>query len=112
MTKWLYEIRSMGVFLICAQMLIHFRPKSSYTKYLRLMVSLILLAQFVEPIGRAAGIFEKGELQSLMQKMEWSLEMSGYEELDSYIDEGKLLESLLEELHISEYEDAMQGEKE
>ena len=44
---WLENIKSIGVFLICAQMLIHFRPSGAYVKYLRLLVSIMILVQFV-----------------------------------------------------------------
>ena len=110
MTMWLNEIRSMGIFLICAQMLIHFRPKSSYVKYLRLLVSLILLAQFIEPIGRIAGILEKGQIQNMMQKMEWTLADDTGSDLN--INEEILWRNLLEDLSISDHEGKSLGEEE
>ena len=110
MAKWLYEIRSMGVFLICAQMLIHFRPKGSYVKYLRLLVSLILLARFIEPVGHMAGILEKGQIQNMMQKMEWTL--ADVDGADLYIDEEIIWRSLLEDLSISDHEGNSWGEEE
>ena len=110
MTMWLNEIRSMGIFLICAQMLIHFRPKSSYVKYLRLLFSLILLAQFIEPIGRIAGILEKGQIQNMMQKMEWTLADDTGSDLN--INEEILWRNLLEDLSISDHEGNSLGEEE
>ena len=110
MTMWLNEIRSMGIFLICAQMLIHFRPKSSYVKYLRLLVSLILLAQFIEPIGRIAGILEKGQIQNMMQKMEWTLADDKRSDLN--INEEILWRNLLEDLSILDHEENSLGEEE
>ena len=110
MTMWLNEIRSMGIFLICAQMLIHFRPKSSYVKYLRLLVSLILLAQFIEPIGRIAGILEKGQIQNMMQKMEWTLADDTGSDLN--INEETLWRNLLEDMSISDHEENSLGEEE
>ena len=110
MTMWLNEIRSMGIFLICAQMLIHFRPKSSYVKYLRLLVSLILLAQFIEPIGRIVGILEKGQIQNMMQKMEWTLADDKRSDLN--INEEILWRNLLEDLSILDHEENSLGEEE
>ena len=108
MNKWLDDIRSLGVFLICAQMLIHFRPKSSYVKYLRLLISLILLAQFVEPIGRIAGILEKGQIQNMMREMQYDLQSKENELSEVYDDHEKILERLLEKLEI---EDQIEGSK-
>ena len=110
MTKWLDEIRSLGVFLICAQMLIHFRPKGSYVKYLRLLVSLIILAQFIEPIGRIAGVLEKGQIERMMQQVEGRLQDCG--EVDLYMNEQTILENLLKTLPISDYEGATEGTEE
>ena len=67
---WLENIKSIGIFLICTQMLLHFRPGSSYVKYLRLFVSIMILVQFLEPFGNLFGLLEKGELQSQVGKME------------------------------------------
>ena len=40
-----------GIFMICAQAVVHFRPKESYEKYLKLLVSVIVLIQVFLPIG-------------------------------------------------------------
>jgi len=70
LNSWLENIKSIGVFLICAQMLIHFRPGGTYVKYLRLLVSIMILVQLLEPFGSLFGLLEKGELQSQVSKME------------------------------------------
>ena len=37
--QWLYRvIGQAGIFLICAQTVVHFRPKESYDKYLKLLL--------------------------------------------------------------------------
>ncbi len=41
----------MGIFMICAQAVVHFRPKESYEKYLKLLVSVMVLIQVFLPIG-------------------------------------------------------------
>lgn len=40
-----------GIFMICAQALIHFRPKEAYEKYLKLLVSVMVLIQVFLPVG-------------------------------------------------------------
>ena len=67
---WLEDIKTMGIFLICAQMLIHFRPNGSYVKYLRLLVSLMILIQLMEPLGKFLGLLEPGQLQEQVEEME------------------------------------------
>lgn len=45
------SIRQMGVFMICAQALIHFKPKGSYEKYMKLLVSAMILVQLLSPVA-------------------------------------------------------------
>lgn len=40
-----------GIFMICAQAIVHFRPKEAYEKYLKLLVSLMVLIQLFLPVG-------------------------------------------------------------
>lgn len=52
-------IKQVGIFMICAQMILHFKPAQSYGKYIRLLMSMMVLAQLAVPI---MGIFgRKGE---------------------------------------------------
>lgn len=49
--QWLYQIVGQaGIFLICAQTIVHFRPKESYEKYLKLLLSVMLLIQLLQPV--------------------------------------------------------------
>ena len=49
--QWMYHvIGQAGIFLICAQTLVHFRPKESYEKYLKLLLSVMLLLQLLHPV--------------------------------------------------------------
>ena len=41
----------MGIFIICAQAVIHFRPKEAYEKYLKLLVGVMVLIQLLLPVG-------------------------------------------------------------
>lgn len=54
--QWLYRvIGQVGIFLICAQTVVHFRPKESYDKYLKLLLSVMLLLQLLQPVLTALG---------------------------------------------------------
>lgn len=66
-----------GIFMICAQAMIHFRPQEAYEKYLKLLVSIMVLIQLFLPLGsfllggggqQAADLLErfKGELEQSM----------------------------------------------
>ena len=40
-----------GIFLICARTVVHFRPKGAYEKYLKLLVSAMVLIQLLFPMS-------------------------------------------------------------
>lgn len=44
-------ICQVGIFMICAQAIIHFRPREVYEKYLKFLVSAMVLIQLFLPIG-------------------------------------------------------------
>ena len=54
--QWLYHvIGQVGIFLSCAQTLIHFRPRESYEKYFKLLLSIMLLIQLLQPLLTVLG---------------------------------------------------------
>lgn len=49
--QWLYRVVGQaGIFLICAKTIVHFRPKEAYEKYLKLLLSVMLLTQLLQPV--------------------------------------------------------------
>lgn len=48
---FLEAIGKLTVFVICAQILVYFRPKQVYEKYMRLLMNLLILLQLMLPIG-------------------------------------------------------------
>lgn len=94
---WLQSIKTMSIFLVCAQALIHFKPKGAYEKYIRLLVSIMLLVQLLEPIGSLLGILRKGELQNRMQNIERRLEWIQQQEFEIDKRTEKIWELFLQE---------------
>ncbi|MBR1702470.1 MAG: hypothetical protein IJ716_11010 [Lachnospiraceae bacterium] len=68
MTNWMTAVCRIGVFMICAQTLIHCRPNGSYEKYLKMLLSAMILIQLVLPINRI--LTGTGE-ESLEERMKW-----------------------------------------
>lgn len=48
---FLQTICKIGIFMICAQAIVHFRPKETYEKYLKLLVSVMILIQLFLPMS-------------------------------------------------------------
>lgn len=67
-----------GIFMICAQTIVQFRPHESYEKYLKLLVSVMILVQLFLPIGRLftdSGSMEADELlASFRENLEQGME--------------------------------------
>lgn len=63
-----------GIFMICAQAIVHFRPQETYEKYLKLLVSIMVLIQLFLPVGSffwGDGKREAAEaLESFRQELE------------------------------------------
>ena len=87
-----------GIFVICAQVLVHFRPNASYEKYMKMLVSAIVLLQLFLPVSN---LFAGEEQQSLQTRVEWFEEQlsAGMEQALQQYCEG---ESLLENMTLEE----------
>lgn len=88
-----------GIFIICAQVLVHFRPNASYEKYMKMLVSSMILLQLLMPIS---GFFAGDKTQSLAARVEWfeeQLELSMEQAVVDYVDGTAVLEQMtLEEV--------------
>lgn len=50
-TAFFKSICQVGIFMVCAQTITHFRPNSSYEKYMKLLVSVMVLIQILQPMS-------------------------------------------------------------
>ena len=51
-------IKRIGIFMIAAQAVLHFAPGQKYEKYIKLIISILILLQFVTPLD---GIISRTE---------------------------------------------------
>lgn len=70
----LIKIGQIAIFMICARTLLHFRAKESYEKYIKLLVSLMLLVLLVEPLMDAFGKGKEGEFLQRIQLYSYQLQ--------------------------------------
>lgn len=61
-------ICQMGTFMICAQAIVHFRPRAAYEKYLKMLVSAMILMQMFLSISE---VFSPGRKEMLTERVEW-----------------------------------------
>lgn len=97
-------IGHIGIFMICAQAIMHFRPKEIYGKYLRLLFGVMVLIQILQPFlsfffgGTGMDISQSvQEFQSIVDKSmeeaihraaasEEQLERMSFEEMKSRVE--------------------------
>lgn len=65
---WTESLCHTAVFIICAQVLVHFRPNGSYEKYMKMLVSAMILIQLIGPVSV---IFTRDGEKSLKARAEW-----------------------------------------
>ena len=93
----LKEIGQVAVFIICAQTLLHFRAKESYEKYIKLLISMMVLLILMSPFLEWGGGNEEysfvEEVKEYEQALGRSLLLSAPEE--KAVEE--VLQSMVEE---------------
>lgn len=87
-----------GIFMICAQAAVHFRPRESYEKYLKLLVSAMVLIQLFLPVGRFLSHMGGGEEEVLPQAFLEGLE----EEMWAAESRAREADALLEQMTLEE----------
>lgn len=80
-------ICQIGIFMICAQTFVHFCPKGAYEKYLKMLVSIMVLIQIISPIGKVLGGNQQGIVN--IQKGDW-LEEILMQSMDDMLREKKI----------------------
>ena len=87
-----------GIFMICAQAVIHFRPRESYEKYLKLLVSVMVLIQLFLPLGSFLLGDGVEEVLAGLEVFRGALE----QELETAAREAEEADALLEEMTLEE----------
>lgn len=75
MSSFMELICKIGIFMIAAQAVIHFAPAAKYEKYMRLVVGIIVLLQFLSPINKITDGIDGG----LEAEADWSGQLAGME---------------------------------
>lgn len=100
-----------GIFMICAQAILHFRAKEAYEKYLKLLVSTMILIQLLLPIGNL--LAGKGGLQAESVLEEFRAELE--REMRAAEENAAAADAILEQMTLEEirnYAEQPSGEAE
>lgn len=72
--SFLEFMKSIGIFLVCAQSVVHFVGGKSYEKYVKLLIGFMLLAQFIVPVRTFFLGGEKGEIWNEVEHFQQEME--------------------------------------
>ncbi len=92
------SICQVGIFMICSQAIIHFRPNRSYEKYLKLLVSVMILIQLLHPVVSLIGGAGRGDFEARVEQFREQLAQSRQRAEESAV----LSQERLGELTLSE----------
>lgn len=87
-----------GIFMICAQAIIHFRPRETYEKYLKLLVSVMILIQLFLPVG---SLLMGGGMEQTFEGLEL-FRIRLEQELEAAAQEAAAADELLERMTLEE----------
>ena len=89
---WTEGLCHTAVFIICAQVLVHFRPNGSYEKYMKMLVSAMILIQLIGPVSVIfTGAGEKS-LKARVERFEGELEKNVEQAAAEYEERARQLE--------------------
>lgn len=96
-----------GIFMMCAQAIIHFRPQEAYEKYLKLLVSVMILIQLFLPIGGFLLGGSMGETAKRLEQFRTELE----QELNLAAQEAADADAVLERMTLEEVRRRMEEQE-
>lgn len=104
MEKLFDAICRVGIFMICAQAILHFCPKSAYEKYLKLLVGVSVLLQLFLPVCRLLPGSGLKETAKGLEEFRTQL-MSGMEQTQEELQQA---DALLEKMTLEEVRKRME----
>ncbi len=97
-----------GIFMICAQAIIHFRSKEVYEKYLKFLVSAMVLIQLFLPIG--SFIWGKGGEGAAQALEQFRSRLN--ESMESAEESAAAADNILEQMTLEEVRRRMEAQQE
>lgn len=97
-TGFFQAICRIGIFMVCAQTFVHFRPKETYEKYLRLLVGTMIVLQLFLPL---TNLFRGENVQSLTEGFE-QFQMKLERDMEDCMREASKADQVLEKMTLEE----------
>lgn len=92
-------VKRIGIFMICAQAVLHFKPAAKYEKYLKLLVNIMVLVQLLTPIMRVFSVETEKEFLQRIQAVRINMAQEMEElEMESRMEEKNVLNEIEKEI--------------
>ena len=95
------NIKQIGIFMICAQAILHFKPSEKYEKYLKLLISVMILAQLLSPVMQIISGNNCEDFQSRIEDIQAEINQKMEQlEIENAINEENILRETEKEIKI------------
>lgn len=81
-------MKRIGIFLVCAQSIMHFTAGKSYEKYIKLLIGIMVLGQFIIPVRTLFVGPENAEIWDSVERFQKEMENVAGEQEIAYGDKG------------------------
>ncbi len=95
--SFLEFMKRIGIFIVCAQSFLHFSAGKAYEKYIKLLMGIMILAQFTAPL-RAVLLDAEGELWEEVERFQTELEAAAGNIVWDYEEENEAAKALEKEV--------------
>lgn len=72
--SFLEFMKRIGIFLVCAQSIMHFTAGKSYEKYIKLLIGVMVLGQFIIPVRALFAGSENAEIGEMVERFQKEME--------------------------------------
>ena len=103
-------VKQIGIFIICAQVIMHFKPSAKYEKYLKLLISVMVLVQVLIPLLNIISGKDDAHFWTKVEQIQSQIDKSMEQlEIENKISEESIINQTLEEIK-SRINNAIRGE--
>lgn len=104
-------VKQIGIFIICAQMIMHFKPSAKYEKYLKLLISVMVMVQILMPLVNFISGKNDDYFWTNVERIQTEIDKSMEQlEIENAINEDNIINQTLGEIK-SRINNTLKGEK-
>nr|WP_296482200.1 stage III sporulation protein AF [uncultured Acetatifactor sp.] len=104
LNSFFQAICRVGIFMICAQALLHFRAQETYEKYLKMLVSIMILIQLFIPVGAFFMGEKKDETAEALRQFKQDMEAG----IQAAEENAAAADAILEQMTLEEVQSRME----